>query len=138
VDSVKIIVPVDGLGIVVEHVIFRAAHHHRRPQALHVRVVKASSPYICMNERGTKSKFRNLVKLERSTLSFQDKAVSDSVSSSRPAAVQRACVPSFEEGEGPVDVNEMHHKLVLAVGVLVQLGEESAEQQIRHVQHLHT
>jgi len=36
-------------------------------------------------------------------------------------------VPSFEEGEGAIDVNKKHHMLVLAVGVLVQLGEESAE-----------
>lgn len=92
-----------------------------------------------MNERGEQKVNSEILVKERSTrFHSKIKAVSDSVSSSRPAAVQRAWVPSFEEGEGPVDVNEMHHKLALAVGVLVQLGEESAEQQIRQVQHLHT
>jgi hypothetical protein len=44
------------------------------------------------------------------------------MNSSRPAYI-----PSFEEGEGAIDVNKMHHELVLAVGVLVELGEEPTE-----------
>ena len=45
-------------------------------------------------------------------------------------------LPSFEEGEGAIDINKMHHKFVLAVEVVVEPREEPAEQQIHQVQNL--
>jgi len=59
VNSVEIIVPVDGLGIEVEHVIFRSVHHHRGPQALHVCVVKASSPCMKGNKVNSETEKRS-------------------------------------------------------------------------------
>jgi hypothetical protein len=46
VDSGEVIVPVDGLGIEIEHVVFGGLHHHHHHerQPLHVGVIKASSP----------------------------------------------------------------------------------------------
>ena len=43
VDFDEVIIPVDGLGVEIEHLIFRSLHHHRQPQPLHVHVIKASS-----------------------------------------------------------------------------------------------
>lgn len=45
-------------------------------------------------------------------------------------------IPSFEECERPVDVDKMHHELVLAVEVVVEPREEAAEQQVHQVQDL--
>ena len=39
-------------------------------------------------------------------------------------------LPSVEEGKGAIDVNKMHHKLVLAVEVVVEPREEPTKQQI--------
>jgi hypothetical protein len=43
VDSGEVIVPVNGLGIEIEHVVFTGLHHHHQPKPLHVDVIKASS-----------------------------------------------------------------------------------------------
>ena len=42
-DSGEVIIPVDGLRVEIEHLIFRGLHHHRQPQPLHVHVIKAPS-----------------------------------------------------------------------------------------------
>jgi len=42
VDFGEVIIPIDGLGVEIEHVIFRGLHCHLQPQPLQVHVIKAS------------------------------------------------------------------------------------------------
>jgi hypothetical protein len=44
VDSGEVIIPVDNLGVEIEHVIFRGLHRYRQPQPLQIHVIKASAP----------------------------------------------------------------------------------------------
>jgi len=44
VDFGEVVVPVDGLGVKIEHAIFGGLHRHRQPQPLQVHVIEASWP----------------------------------------------------------------------------------------------